>query len=267
MEVLWRDADPLYYLTFIDAKKRIAYAPSIGCSYIPPDCIGSFKRYVNEISFLSVREEQGATLIKEIVGRDAEVVLDPSLLLTDAQWKAESQMALQACPKEEYILCYFLRDNPQYTRCAYELSELTGYAITAIEPVSRKKYACLQGFRIEAPGPFEFVQLVNNASYILTDSFHGVAFSINLGKQFGVFKRFDDADPLSENSRIHNILDRTHLGSRLVTPDTLTGFFVEEHIDYDLVRPLLDMERERSLAYLEKAISATVGKRRENDVL
>jgi len=252
-------ANPLHYLTFIDAEKRIAYAPSIGCNYIPPDCTDSFREYVNEIPFLSVREEQGAMLIKEIVGRHAEVVLDPSLLLTKEQWEAEIQMGGQARPKEEYILCYFLQDNPEYTTYARRLSELTGYAIVAIEPVSRKKYASLRGIEIAAAGPFEFVQLINHASHVLTDSFHGVAFSINLGKQFRVFRRFDDDDPLSENSRIYNILGKTHLENRLITPDTMPGFSIERHINYDLVRLLLDAEREQSLAYLNKAITAAVG--------
>jgi hypothetical protein len=251
-------ANPFFYLTFIDAKKRIAYAPSIGRNYISPGCLDAFREYVNEIPFLSVREEQGAMLIKETVGRDAEVVLDPSLLLTEEQWEAEIQMTGQACLTGEYILCYFLRDNSEYTRYAYRLSELTGYAIVAIEPASLKKYASLQGIELAAAGPLEFVQLIDNASCVLTDSFHGVAFSINLGKQFGAFRRFDDDDPICQNSRIYNILGKTHLESRLITPDTTPSLFVEEHIKYDLVRPLLDSEREQSLAYLKKAIAAVI---------
>ncbi len=103
------------------------------------------------------------------------------------------------------------------------------------------------------------MQLIDNASYVLTDSFHGVAFSINLGKQFGVFQRFDDDDPISENSRIYNILSKTHLESRLITSDTMPSFFVEKHIRYDLVHPLLNVEREQSLAYLNKAITTVIG--------
>jgi len=250
---------PFYYLTFMDADKRIAYAPSIGCDCIPPNCTNSFREYVNQIPFLSVREEQGAALIKEIVGRDAEVVLDPSLLLTEEQWRMEHHMVEIECLEGGYILCYFLRENPEYTRYAYRLSELTGHALVAIEPVSWKKHVSLRGIETVAAGPLEFVQLIDNASHVLTDSFHGVAFSINLGKQFGVFKRFDDDDPISENSRVYSILGRTRLESRLIAADTMPSVLVEKHIEYDLVRPLLDLEREQSLAYLKKAITAAIG--------
>jgi hypothetical protein len=252
-------AAPLYYLTFIDTSKRIAYAPSIGCDCIPPNCTDSFREYVNQIPFLSVREEQGAVLIKEIVGRDAEVVLDPSLLLTGEQWRTDYQVIESACLEDGYILCYFLRDNPEYTECAYRLSELTGHDLVAIEPVSRKDYASLRDMEIVAAGPLELVQLIDNASYVLTDSFHGVAFSINLEKQFATFKRFGDDDPISENSRVYSILGKTRLESRLIAPSTMPGVLVEKHIEYDLVRPLLDLEREQSLAYLQRAVTAVVG--------
>ena len=75
-------------------KKRIAYAPSIGYNQTPTKIIDIFKKkYVNEIIFLSVREKHGAVLIKEATGRDAHVVLDPSLLLTKEQWEKEIQQA------------------------------------------------------------------------------------------------------------------------------------------------------------------------------
>jgi len=75
-------------------------------------------------------------------------------------------------------------------------------------------------------------------------------------KQFGVFKRFRDDDPICQNSRIYNILDITGLQSRLITYETQPGTFFEEHIDYDKVQLLLDLERHKSLMFLERAISA-----------
>lgn len=249
-------AKPLYYLTFIDAKKRIAYAPSVGRNYISADCTDAFREYVSEIPFLSVREEHGAALIREIAGRDAKVVVDPCLLLTAEQWKEEIQMTREITLKGKYILCYFLRDNPEYSKYAHALSDLTGHAVAAIEPVSRKEYVSLRGVETLVADPFDFVRLIDNASYVLTDSFHGVAFSINLRKQFGVFRRFHDDDPISQNSRIYNILQKTHLEDRLVSADAFPSGFNRESIDYDSVHLLLRREREQSLAYLKRAVTA-----------
>lgn len=249
-------AKPLYYLSFIDAKKRIAYAPSIGYNYIPAECVDDFRKYVSEIPFLSVREEHGAALIREVVGREAKVVVDPSLLLTAEQWKAEIGMPSEVTLGRKYILCYFLRDNPEYSIFARALSDVTGYAVAAIEPVSPKEYVSLRGIETVVADPFDFVRLIDNASYVLTDSLHGVAFSINLGKEFGVFKRFHDDDPISQNSRIYNILKKTHLEDRLVSADVVPSDLTRRSTDYDSVRTLLRREREQSLAYLKEAVTA-----------
>jgi hypothetical protein len=249
-------AKTLYYLSFIDANKRIAYAPSIGYNYIPTDCADDFRKYVSEIPFVSVREEHGAALIREVVGREAKVVVDPSLLLTAEQWKAKIKMPSEVTLGDNYILCYFLRDNPEYSIFARALSDLTGYRIAAIEPASCKEYISLRGIETVAADPFDFVRLIDDASYVLTDSFHGVAFSINLGKHFGVFKRFHDDDPISQNSRIYNILKKTGLVDRLVSANVVPSDLTRRSIDYDSVRSLLGREREQSLAYLKEALTA-----------
>lgn len=250
--------NPLYYLTFIDAKKRIAYAPSIGYNQIPAEVIDIFKKYVNEIKYLSVREEHGAVLIKEATGRYAHVVLDPSLLLTKEQWETDIQQAYKRCekilPREEYIFCYFLGNNAEYIKYAHGLSKLTGYTLISVE--SKRLY--LPNVKKVIADPFEFLYILNNASYVLTDSFHGTALSINFGKQFGVFKRFSDDDPICQNSRIYNILQKTCLEKRLITPGTPLSLFVEEKIDYTSVHKLLAIERKKSLEYLKNSLVSVI---------
>lgn len=250
--------NPLYYLTFIDEKKRIAYAPSIGYDSVPDCCIDAFGEYVTEIPFLSVREEQGARIVKDIAGREAKVVLDPSLLLTKEQWESEIQMRNEAYVEGNYILCYFLRDNPEYMKYARRLSSLTRHPILAMEPLSRK-YTSSRGIQRVVADPFDFVNLIGNASYVLTDSFHGMAFSINFEKHFGVFERFRNDDPMSQNSRIHNLLQKTHLENQLITSATTPNGFVADEIDYCSVHSILDKEREQSLTYLKDSLTAVVG--------
>lgn len=254
---IWSNAggeiNPLYYLTFIDKEKRIAYAPSIGYNNISPEISDVFTDYVNDIKYLSVREKHGANLIKEATGRNAQVVIDPSLLLTKRQWEKEIQkFGKKLYQGKRYIFCYFLGKNPDYVKYALKLAEFTQCTLVAVE----SKHAPLNSVKRILADPIDFLCLINNAEYILTDSFHGVALSINFGKQFATFKRFKDNDPICQNSRIYNILEKTHLENRLITTETPMSFFTKEITDYELADGLLTEERKSSLDYLKNAINA-----------
>lgn len=248
---------PFYYLDFLDESKRISYAPSIGYNKIPDDLVKDFKKYVEKIRFLSIREEKGAEIIKEITGRNAEVVLDPSLLLNKTEWLEEIKDKKPISPKEKYILLYILGDNKEQVEYAKRFSKITGLKLIAIET----KYGKVKDLELYSGDPFDFVELVKNASYILTDSFHGLSFSINLERQFVVFKRFSDDDKISQNSRIYNILRKLQLENRLISSDQSVSFLIDNIIDYSLVRPLLESERERSLEFLSRSINSVINKK------
>lgn len=96
---------------------------------------------------------------------------------------------------------------------------------------------------------------------MLTDSFHGVAFSINLEKQFVAFKRFKDNELTSQNSRIYNILNKTDLKDRLISTDEPVTFLENNIIDYNIVRPLLEAERKLSTDFLLKSIESVINGR------
>lgn len=247
--------NPFYYLDFLDEDRRISYAPSIGYNSIPNEIQEQFKEYVNRIKYLSIREEKGAEIIKSITGRNAKVVLDPSLLLNKVEWLNEIDNKKRVSPRNQYILLYILGDNKEQVNYAKQLSRNTGYKLIALET----KYGKIKDLEIVNGDPFDFVELVNNASYVLTDSFHGVAFSINLEKQFVVFKRFKDDETKSQNSRIYNILSKTNLENRLISTDAPISFLEKNIIDYKKVNPLLEAERQLSLNFLTKSIKDVVG--------
>lgn len=255
---IWSNAggyiNPFYYLTFISKDKRISYAPSIGYNYVSDEILPKFIEYINDIRFLSIREKQGAEIIKQHTGRDAEVVLDPTLLLSKDEWEKEMKQTDNVSSLENYIFCYLLGKNQAPIQYACQLSQFTGYPIVGVET----KFSHIKTREIKriVAGPFDWLRLIRNASYVLTDSLHGTLFSIIFRKQFGVFKRFRDDDPICQNSRIYNILDITGLQSRLITYEAPPGTFFEERIDYDKVQLLLDLERHKSLMFLERAISA-----------
>lgn len=249
--------NPLYYLTFINERKRISYAPSIGYNKIPDNICGEFREYVNKITCLSVREEKGAEIIKSITGREAEVVLDPSMLISKEEWLEEIKNKNIVLPNKKYILLYILGDNDDHIEYAKKISKHTGYEIIAFETKKSK----LKGIKTFSGDPFDFVELMNNASYVLTDSFHGVAFSIILEKQFVAFKRFKDNELISQNSRIYNILNKMNLKDRLISTDESVFFLENNIIDYNIIRPLLEVERKLSIDFLSNSIESVINDR------
>lgn len=248
--------NPYYYLDFINEFKRISYAPSIGYNEVPKELQENFIFYVKKINCLSIREEKGAEIIKSLTGRDAEVVLDPSLLLTKNEWieKASKYKENKFKDHDSYILLYVLGDNIKYVNYAKRLSETLGLKLIALE----SKKAKIDGVEQYYGDPFDFIELMNNAKYILTDSFHGVAFSINLEKQFLAFKRFEDDESNSQNSRIYNILSKVNLLDRLTSSEVDVDYMTNNYIDFDNVRILLNNEREKSMNYLEKSIKKII---------
>lgn len=244
--------DPFYYLAFIQESKRIAYAPSIGYNRVPDELLGAFTEYVNGVRFLSVREAKGAALIKQTTGRDAGVVLDPSLLLAGEQWRVEAAAADRPSPRHRYLLCYFRSRNAEYASHVRRVANARGLAVTSVGA----EVLSLTGAAKVVPDPLAFVDLIANADFILTDAFHGTAFSINLGKQFAVLKRFADDDPISQNSRVDNILHKTGLCGRMLVPGSTVDTIIAEDIDYRQVWPLLEAERQESLRYLRDALNA-----------
>lgn len=240
--------DPLMYLRFAPKEKRIAYAPSLGRDYIPNYNKRIMRRYINDIPYVSVREEVGRELIRELTGRDVPVVLDPTLLMTKEEWDT-----LKTSEKRtSYVLCYFL--DP-----------------TSEEVIRRIEEICLQdnkkiiniGCQItpsgkveimdENAGPSDFLGLVENAGMIFTDSYHGMLFSIIYQRPFwSIARNYGEFD---QSSRQKTVLSMLKLENRYIDRNNLVNLSTEG-IDYDAVNEVLQKKREYSLDYLNKALKA-----------
>jgi len=241
--------DGYYFLSFeAEPERKTAYAPSFGFSSLPENITKQATTFISNIRNVSIREEAGAKLIEGMTGVRPEVVLDPTLLLEAEQWK---KVQTKIDIRKPYILCYFLGDNPTHRSIVRKIIRQTGLQAVLLPFVPRDIFQ--RGFDIKPDvGPSEFLYLLENAELICTDSYHGILLSINFRKPFLVFKRFSDKDPNSQNSRIYHILDKYELKDRLITdyhPDCLN-----RHIDFDKVHLLLKIERERSMAFLERSL-------------
>ncbi len=198
--------DPVYYFSFLKGennKRTVAYAPSIGISdssIIKADQAELMKK----VDCVSCREEEGSIIIKNIINKDVPVVLDPTLMIHPSEWHtlADSIKDIKPSP---YILCYFLGKNiPQ--EYISTLSKITGYKILNIQMFNRLndlQSAC----EATDVGPCEFLNLIKNAMWVCTDSFHATIFSYIFNRRMSVFERFKNTEKENQNSRIYTLLN------------------------------------------------------------
>lgn len=190
---------------------------------------------------LSVREKSGAKIIKELVGRDVPVLVDPTLLISKEHWLSIARKAPNR-PDDNYILTYFLgKVSDETNKQIKDLSKKYKMKIIRLADLNdREAYVA---------GPSEFIDYINSASILLTDSFHGVAFSILFEKPFIVYERSGS----SMYSRIETLLEIFNLRSREVRHiKNADDIF---NIDYSHVAPILEAERNKALNYLREAFN------------
>lgn len=231
-------------LMFAPSQKRISYAASISAPAIPDSEIEFYKEGFSGMCSLSLREQAGAELVKEISGRDAEVHVDPTLLLTPQEWDEVSCVPAWY-NGEKYILTYFLGNRPD--SIIQSIAKETGLAVVNL--LDEKVYEHY------VTGVDEFLWAVKHASLIYTDSFHGTVFSILYRTPFVVCDRLGNIITEKMGSRIDNLLNLFGLGSRRGTKEN--GYIIPPPMDspnWSNVDKVLEKERKRSAEYFERVL-------------
>lgn len=244
-----------YTLNWVNENtKRISYSTSFGVSSIPKKYEKKYKDFLEKIDCLSVREESGNEIIKEILGKEASVVCDPTLLLSKTDWMDIQEK--EPIIKEKYIFCYFLGSNIEYRKFAERLKEKTGYKIVSINHCDEYvKYS--DTFADIIPydvGPGEFVNMIRNAEYVCTDSFHGTVFSLINNKLFFAFRRHYKKSKNSTNSRLDSLLEKVDLKERILEDDFDEENALKMQIDYDRVNQKLNEFITKSKKFLENSL-------------
>ncbi len=239
-----------YFLDFVPENKgKIAYAPSIGVQYVPEECHQEMKRLINRLDAVSVREQRGAELIREIASQEAPVVLDPTLLF-DGEWWSKAIKPVNI--KKPYILCYLFNENKSTYDFVEKMRRETGYEVITLPFAFRDIYN-KNSTKIYDAGPSEFLYLIKNAALIITDSFHATAFSINFNRNFICLFRNTDEEKNNMNSRITSILSIAGLEDRLITdPENIN--VLPYDIDYSEVNKRLSARREKDRRFLWDSI-------------
>lgn len=243
-----------YLLDFLpDSVKKIAYAPSFGVSTIPGIVRSNYRKALEKFDVVTVREDTGASLIKELTGKDCPVVVDPTLLLTANQW-IELLKIERPLIQGKYVLAYFIgaaEEHREKARAYAKAHNLKLVILPNIDEIVKADTEYADEPLYDA-GPDDFVNLIKNAEAVFTDSFHGTVFSLIFQRNIYCFERFNKTSKTSTNSRIYSLLSKTHLQSRLVSD--MEADLPVDTIDYTCVLRDIDLLRASSTRILEEAL-------------
>lgn len=257
---LWNPAgleSGFYNLLFVpDNVNKISFATSFGVSSISKAQQRATKHYLDRINHISVREQRGKEIVKSLTGRDALVALDPTLLYTGEEWK--SFFPNSSLYDEPYIFAYLLGTNEEHRLWVRSLSNVTGLKVICCPHLDHFNECDLNFGDIQRfeTSPIDFLNLIRNAKYVCTDSFHGTVFSILNHKQFLTFYRFSGDNKLSTNSRIDSLLGLLNLKDRTIVAGDADHILekINNPINYQQVDKSLDVLRYETKQFISNAV-------------
>lgn len=235
--------DKHYFFDGIEGKK-IAYASSIGVTSLPEDYAAYVKEQLSQYSAISVREQSAVELLGKM-GISATHVLDPTFMLNKEEWKP---FASKRLVKEKYIFVYLpynIKDKDLIYRSARKIAREKNLKVVSYsDNVIKDKYADQTVYLVN---PGDVLSLILHAEVVMTNSFHGTAFSINLNKQFWTYM------PSRFSTRITSILNLCGLNARLLGEE-ITDKQMNEIADFNHTNSVLQQERQKAYDFLTKAL-------------
>ncbi|MBR3652696.1 MAG: polysaccharide pyruvyl transferase family protein [Bacteroidales bacterium] len=240
--------DP-YFLRFAPTNKRkLSYASSFGVSTLPEYTRDYYHEALLGLDAISVREENALQMVKDVSGKKAQWVLDPTLLLTGKEWM-QFATAVDDVP-EKYVLIYEVTPCSYLKEFAVTVANELGLKIVRINREAVRQEEDEEVLNVMDAGPAEFIWLFGHASVILTNSFHGTAFSLIFNKAFYVVTPARKRN----NSRQESLLRMVGLEDRLIVEGAPMPNLKMISVDYSRVNSLLDAQREKSISFLRNAI-------------
>lgn len=237
-----------YFLTFAKTSKKIAYAASIGFDHLPERLKKYYKDRISKFDFVSSREIQGANILQDLLNKPVQTLLDPTLLITPEQYRECFQIDKKS---NGSIVIYLRRHNKYNLDLAKYLAKKNN--IKKIILISAECHHDIKDKEIEvrynvsAP---EFVDLVSNAEIVITNSFHGTAFSVNFAKDLYCVVSSQN----QTSSRFYSLLEQTNLLDRIIAQGTVFDQIEVKPINSFQVREKLDNLRKTAIDFLDKAL-------------
>lgn len=236
-----------YFVSFAPkGKKKISYASSFGVNVLPESAKAQYCKLLQGLDSISVREDAGVEIVKNVSGRNAIKVVDPTLLLNKDEWKTVAKY--DKVPREKYILLYVLKDSEYIKQTALTLRNKTGFKIVRIcKGAFKQDKQSDKIIDIIDAAPDDFLGLIEKAEIVLTNSFHGTVFSILFERDFyTILKR-----NVENNSRQISLLNTLNI-DRIRYEDT--EFYPSIDINYRKCKTAIKSLKESSEQYLTNAI-------------
>lgn len=230
-----------YFLSFAEDKKKNAISGSFGVREVPEEWKQIYIDGLSGFAHISVREDAGAKIIKDLLGRDVPVLVDPVMLLSQEEWLKVAKKPRVNCSKP-YILKYYLGDEAEEEKIDHWAKENDYEVYELLNDKIPELYSA---------GPGEFISLIHNAALICSDSFHCIAFSIIFRKPFVVYSRLGSGNYMT--SRLDTILGKFGFRDRwkhLLTPEKYL------FCDYSKVETIMKNEQEKAFAYIRSVLNS-----------
>lgn len=235
-----------YFLSFVEnSGKKISYAASMGEKGVPEEKREQVREMLKDFSCISVREKYAKDSLLTFIDKTIYTVVDPVFLLDKQQWNS---LLVSPIIKKKYILFYVLRGDIEGMRktvikMGKDLKLQIVVVSINLREMQYKNKKCYDA------GPKEFLTLVKNAEYVVTNSFHGVAMSIIFEKNFWFFS---GEDKKNSSARVYNLLEQVSLLDRIISSKDVVE--LGKPIDYSKVNSLINVAVQESKKYLEEAI-------------
>lgn len=247
------DYDDAYFLNWVKNAKRIAYAPSFGAknplNYAKD--VNKIKQYLLDFNSLSIREKNGQRWINELIGENVPVVLDPTLIIDKEDYEKITSKELNL--PEKYIFYYSPSYSLNINKLVKKISKKYKLPVIAFNGKAyylRGMEFC--GFKLpDFEDPTSYLQLMKNATMIITTSFHGSIFSTLYHKKFWVVK---NGGMLGDDDRVRTLLSQLNINERLISTEFDDNFDYMQDLDYEEFDALLKERRAFSENYLLEAL-------------
>ena len=249
---IWRLPERGYYfLDFVpNNARRVAYAPSFGNVNFNERAKSKIRNYLTRFDYLSVRENDAAVFVSNLLNKTVPATLDPTLLWTSEFWKKYAANFPTHIPKR-YVLLFSVQDTIPSFKIALKVCAKLKLPLVVIDCARRLIWHPFLNNFYDA-GPAEFLRLVELADFIVTSSFHGMAFSVNYGKPFlSICRR----QAQNVNSRIQSLADILGVGERVMYPDEELSDTLFDELGQRVFARLAE-QRERSWHLLAESLGS-----------
>jgi hypothetical protein len=249
------ELDLNYMLVFSRAKKKISFSSSAGSYHYNDEEELKVRKALSTFDCISVREEDTARKLRIMLGNQkVDHTLDPTLMLNKQEWMKSLKLSNKVSSSDDkYILVYTLKKDALIRETINRIRSILGLRVVAIDQDPFLGYKSDR--HIMDASPVDYVSLFANASFVITNSFHGTAFALNFGIPFVT------ALPESGLNRIKGLLDKVGLGDRLVSRLSDIDPVMVKPIDFTHSHQQLEALRQVTWDYLDGALASKTVKK------